>query len=105
MKEEGQTTLKDLHLVHECDYTSSFPQFLMSVHVETLQNIIDSFFIPEGNLYQNRARPGFEPGTSRTQSENHTPRPTSHMNALSLNSSQVTLTHTGNFQQNHFVCS
>ena len=25
-----------------------------------------------------RARPGFEPGTSRTRSENHTPRPTSH---------------------------
>ena len=26
-----------------------------------------------------RARPGFEPGTSRTRSANHTPRPTSHL--------------------------
>src|SRR4029434_5523839 len=36
------------------------------------------FKTPLTSFTEQRARPGFDPGTSRTQSENHTPRPTSH---------------------------
>ena len=39
-------------------------------------------YIPSFSQKAKWARPGFEPGTSRTLSENHTPRPTSQLFSL-----------------------
>ena len=38
---------------------------------------VNVFTILSSDISKERARPGFEPGTSSTRSKNHTPRPTS----------------------------
>ena len=60
------------------DFYSPFPHWHFSLFL-----FFSSTCMHKGwRLSSKRARPGFEPGTSRTLSENHTPRPTSQLFSL-----------------------
>ncbi|XP_061752579.1 TBC1 domain family member 8B-like isoform X2 [Nerophis ophidion] len=74
----------------ETDWSFSFEQVLASLLNEpTIVSFFDRHVDIQSKVTQaqvaqlkltgnNKAHPGFEPGTSHTLSENHTPRPTSH---------------------------
>ena len=72
--------------------------------------LVGDFFVVKKNSIKQWARPGFEPGTSRTLSENHTPRPTSqwypgwHLNCITCFHDCKVLTFWVSLGRNRWPC-
>ncbi len=65
---------------HSSEYQQPLSSSMLLARNTVFEGARHAHKVTPSEITEYGARPGFEPGTSRTLSENHTPRPTSHEN-------------------------